>query len=129
MEERMSIKKTDGKKIVEKVKIIRLKNSHMFSIRDVFVILHEDGFRLIALDDNSVYQDQIYNTLRGAKIAFSRIFKHKKIDSGEIFKTDWTDPYPVECSWLLPRIEQVEQHKHEELKSKESENINNTMIV
>ena len=97
--------------------ITRLENSHIYAISHVFIVIYKTDVRLIAMNRNRILYDQIYRNLRGAKIAFDRLFKKRMFDLND-FKANWTPPYPVSLSWLIPKLEKAEKFNLETLLKK-----------
>ncbi len=82
-------------------KISSLVNSIFYFLNYVIIIHETHGFRLIAIHGNEKKVDQVYPTLRGAKIAFSKMFKINKANkiSGED-KSVWTPFYHPESLFI-----------------------------
>ena len=75
-------------------RISLLINSVYFFIESVFILETENGFRLIAIHQNKVLTDETYKTVKGAKIAFLKLFAYKAWEEG--VKPQWTSFYPPE---------------------------------
>jgi hypothetical protein len=101
--------------------MIRLINSVMYGIKEVFIILHKESCRLIAMNDDVILHDDEYKKIRGAKIAFSRKFGNKAFDIEKEVKAQWSTAYPVDPAWLRPRIEKAEKFRYDKLKERENE--------
>jgi hypothetical protein len=74
-----------------KKEISLLINSAYYFIECVYISRLDDGFRLIALHQGTVLMDAIYETARGARIAFSRLYKNRTWKEG--VKAEWTNFY------------------------------------
>jgi hypothetical protein len=85
-----------------KKRITVLENSIYYFLECVFIIIEEDRFRLVVAHQNQLLLNCVYNTLRGAKIAFSRMFLEKAWR--EDIKAEWTHPYPPELKWLKKKL-------------------------
>jgi hypothetical protein len=59
---------------VEEGMITQLLNPSYFFLGTVFISYEKRKYRLLAIGNRHLYVDKNYNTPRGAKIAFSRIF-------------------------------------------------------
>ena len=74
---------------------------------DCVMILHLGyQFRLLVFHRSSVLLDRQYTSLKGAKIAFHKIYRHQAcIDS---VKARW-DEYVPECSWIEKKMAILER--------------------
>jgi hypothetical protein len=82
----------------EKPVISRLINSVYFFIDCVYILQSKDKYRLVALHYGRVLCDKYYHTLRGCRIAFDKMFKHKAWR--EEVKANWSHFYDPDKSWL-----------------------------
>ncbi len=77
--------------------VYRLSNSVYYFIESVYIIVGKNNYRLVALKHSRVLYDQNYKTLRGCKIAFSKLFNHRTWKDN--VKAFWTDAYQTEQGW------------------------------
>lgn len=91
----------------DKVQISRLINSIYYFIEIVFILKKDDKFRLIALHDRRVLTNSTYQTLIGAKIAFSKLYQDKAWK--EDVKAEWTDFYTPDRQWLIEKLQIAEK--------------------
>jgi hypothetical protein len=75
-----------------------LINSAYYFIDCVYILRGKGLFRLIVLHKGKVLKDSYYRTARGARTAFSRVFKKRSWK--ESVKAEWTDFYSPEREWL-----------------------------
>lgn len=68
-----------------------LVNAVYFFIETVFILKLSDGYRLIAIHNNTLLCDGTYKTPKGAKIAFNKRYSYKAWKKG--VKPDWTPFY------------------------------------
>ncbi len=62
-------------------------------------------YRLVVLHNGRVLTDSSYKTVRGAKIAFARMFQDKSWAEG--VKPEWSHFYNPDISWLNLRTKEV----------------------
>jgi hypothetical protein len=91
----------------DEVQISRLINSIFYFIAIVYILKKDDHFRLIAIHNRRLLTDRTYPTERGAKIAFSKLFRGKAWK--EDVKAEWTDFYPPDRFWLDKNMKIVEK--------------------
>ena len=75
-----------------------LINSIFYFINSVFIIRNNDAYRLVAIHKGKLLIDNPYKTLRGAKIAFARLFG--KRGWKEDLKANWSIFYKPDARWL-----------------------------
>jgi hypothetical protein len=80
-----------------------LNNSHHYFLEYVFIIAHEDFFELIVNHNGSLLTDEYYRTLKGAKIAFTKLYGFKAWEKGE--KAEWSFFYEPDIRWLDEKLE------------------------
>ena len=80
-----------------------LLNAVYYYLDSVFVVIAEDHCRLLAVHNQKLVVDDCYETLRGAKIAFYRMYKEKACVNG--LKPEWSVGYSPEKEWLNKRLE------------------------
>jgi len=102
MEIEVSAKKAGQFESQEKtIYISKLINSIYYFISDVFIrtdLIDKKKFTLVAIHNKRVLIYKDYKTPRGAKIAFSRIFKKKAWK--EDVKASWSNFYDPDKKWL-----------------------------
>jgi hypothetical protein len=76
----------------------RLINSIYYFIECVFILSLPGCYRLVVLHNGRVLTDSCYDTLRGAKIAFSKLYRHKAWAEG--VKAQWSHLYQPDADWL-----------------------------
>jgi hypothetical protein len=88
--------------------ISKLVNSVYYFIEDAFVVQDGGDYRLIVCHHGQVLADQLYTSLRGAKIAFSKLFQTKAY----VFdaKPEWSHLYPPEKDWLDEKLKICVEH-------------------
>ena len=99
--------------------VIILSNAFYFGASNAFIIC-DNNYRLIALNENRVLYDEYYDTVRGAKIAFIKVFKEKAFQLGDkgAADTQWTIPYPPDVIWLQEKLKIVEKFNQNILEKK-----------
>jgi hypothetical protein len=85
--------------------ISRLINSVYYFIECVFILNFHDHYRLVALHGGKVLIDASYETLRGAKIAFSKLYGDKSWR--EEIKAQWSHFYDPDTHWLEKKIKDI----------------------
>jgi hypothetical protein len=104
-------KKPEYVEYVEDGMITQLLNPSHFFIGRVFISYEKGKYRLLAIGNSCLYVDKNYNTPRGAKIAFSRIFSYKNwnydTDEKKKIKQNWSPFYKPERKWLTQTIPQA----------------------
>lgn len=85
--------------------LILLINSIFYFLECVYILYKKDYHQLVVLHHNRVLTYKNYKTLRGAKIAFQRLYKNKAWKIG--VKAQWTPPYQVDYDWLEKKDEVV----------------------
>ena len=85
------------------VKICMLTNSAYYFISDVIIVNKDEKglYRLVAEHVGKKLIDKPFSTLRGAKIAFSKLFKHRGWKQD--IHAQWSEFYEPEVSWLKSR--------------------------
>jgi len=67
-----------------------LINSALYFLECVYILYKKDCFQLVVLHRGRVLTDKNYKTLRGAKIAFQKMYKSKAWREG--VKANWIPP-------------------------------------
>ncbi len=84
---------------VNSIKISSLVNSVYYFLNWVYIVENQSEYRLIVAHKKEILYNNSYKTLKGARIAFSRLFKNRRW-KGE-FKTEWSFFYEPESKWLI----------------------------
>jgi len=79
-------------------KICVLINSAFYFINWVFIVRNNVSYRLIVNHSGKLLMEKDYRTLRGAKIAFSKLFRHR--NWGKNVKAEWSPFFEAESRWL-----------------------------
>ena len=85
--------------------ISMLINSVYYFIECAFILDFHDHYRLVALHGGKVLIDASYETPRGARIAFSKLYGDKAW-SAEI-KAQWSHFYDPETRWLQEKTKDL----------------------
>ena len=86
----------------QEAKISILVNAVYYFLESVFVVINEDHCRLVIIQNQKLIVDQCYDSLRGAKIAFYRMYKDKCCVKG--LKTEWSISYSPDSRWLSEKL-------------------------
>ncbi len=78
--------------------IITLVNSVYYFLECVYILYRQGGYQLVVLHNNRVLTYKNYQTLRGAKIAFQKMYNKKAWKNN--VKADWSHSYPADSHWL-----------------------------
>jgi len=89
----------------EEAKVSILVNAVYYFLENVFIVIGEDHCRLVIIQNHKLIIDQCYDSLRGAKIAFYRMYKNKCCVKG--LKTEWSITYSPDSEWLSERLNKV----------------------
>jgi hypothetical protein len=84
-------------------RISLLINSVYYFIESVFIAETSAGYRLCVIHHSAVLADEMYKTLKGAKIGFARRFGYKAWQEG--VKPDWSPFYPPGKTWLKEKLQ------------------------
>lgn len=84
-------------------KICTLINSACYFISDVYIVEkdHKGYFRLCAAHQGKTLIHKEFETLRGAKIAFAKLFKHRC--GKQDIRSHWSHFYEPDLKWLKNR--------------------------
>jgi hypothetical protein len=85
----------------DRERVCILINSIYFFVGSVFISDLKGNYRLIANHNGKILFDKSYPTLRGAKIAFSKLFGPRSWR--ENVKAEWSDFYDADANWLDAR--------------------------
>jgi hypothetical protein len=89
------------------VEICVLINSILYFLSCVFIMHMGEKYRLVVLLNNRLLYEGFYNTVRGAKIAFSKLYREKSWV--EKVKSKWTPLYQPEKPWLAEKVKIVDK--------------------
>jgi len=80
-----------------------LINAIFYFLENVYIVKSPGplGYRLIAIHRGRVLADERYETARGARIAFARMFKHKSWK--EDVHPQWTHFYDADNAWFTKK--------------------------
>lgn len=86
------------------LKISILINAIFYFIERVFIVKNpeQDGCRLVVMQNHRVLIYEDYETVRGARIAFTRMFKRKAWKKG--VKPDWSHFFDPDVEWLKEKL-------------------------
>jgi hypothetical protein len=79
-------------------RLLILINPAYYFLECVYILYKKGYYRLVVLHNSRVLTYRNYRTLRGAKIAFQKIYKNKSWKEG--VKANWIPPYPDNCDLL-----------------------------
>jgi hypothetical protein len=82
-----------------------LINSIFYFISSVFILNNKGHYLLVAKHNGKILIDKIYKTLRGAKIAFSKLFGQRGWE--EDIKAEWSVFYKPDSQWLKKSCEGI----------------------
>lgn len=85
-------------------RISMLINGIFFFLESVFIeeVKESGGFRLVVSHKGRILTDRYYESSRGARIAFSRIYKHQLWRDD--LKPEWSHFYPPDRRWLEEKL-------------------------
>ncbi|MCP5049577.1 MAG: hypothetical protein GY940_20575 [bacterium] len=83
-------------------KLTMLENSIYYFLEFVFIEIREEKYRLVVCHQRHVMTDELYNTMRGAKIAFTKFYKKKAWK--EAIKPVWSPFYLPDPTWLSEKL-------------------------
>ncbi len=89
----------------EAKKISILINSAYYFIECVYILILPGSCRLIVLHNGRVLTDRTYKTLKGARVAFTKMYKKKAWREG--VKAEWSHLYDPEIKWLDEKTKAV----------------------
>jgi hypothetical protein len=84
-----------------------LINKIFYFIETVFIMIVENGYRLIVIHRGQVLTDEIYKTFEEAKRAFLSEYNHKAWKNG--VKPNWSHFYPPDAKWLHKNLELIDK--------------------
>lgn len=96
-----------GQKEQEEVRVSMLVNSIYYFLEFAFILDHGDHFRLVVLHRRRLLVHDSYQTARGARIAFSKIFRNKAWRKET--RAEWSHFYSPEALWLKDKMEAVKE--------------------
>ncbi|MGD2085445.1 MAG: hypothetical protein PVH61_04595 [Candidatus Aminicenantes bacterium] len=87
--------------------ISMLINSVYYFIECVFILDFHNHYRLVALHGGRVLIDASYNTPRGARIAFSKLYGDKAKAWSREIKAQWSHFYDPDTRWLEEKTKDI----------------------
>ncbi len=93
----------------QKLTIYRLLNSVQFYLECVFILAEENNFQLVIIHGGNVLMDAQYNTLRGARIAFTKYFGQRA--SKEEAKPNWSHSYHPDPQWIEDNFQILRKYR------------------
>lgn len=90
-----------------------LTTSIYYFLDFVFIITDGTNYRLVVIHNGQLLTDKTYKTVKGAKIAFSRIYGYKVWN--EKIKPNWSDFYNPTAEWLNERWKTIRQYPQDDL--------------
>lgn len=88
------------------VKVSLLINSIYYFIESVFITSVKDGYRLVVMHQGRLLTDRTYKTVKGARIAFLKLYGYKAWREGT--KAEWSVFYPPESQWLNEKFQGID---------------------
>jgi hypothetical protein len=88
----------------EKQKVAMLINSIFYFIQYGLIVNMpgDSNYRLLVIQNGQILTDEYYESVRGAKIAFSRMYYHRSWKEG--VKPSWSHFYHPDSTWFETRI-------------------------
>ena len=80
-------------------KVTNMINAILFFLQHVLIINIDDDYRLLVIKKNRVLLDKKYKSIKGARIAFSKLFLEMGWKQG--VKPKWSHMYPPDEDWLM----------------------------
>lgn len=90
----------------ESIKISLLLNSIYYFIESVFIMAVKEGYRLVVMHRGRLLTDQTYKTVKGARIAFLKLYGYKAWREGA--RAEWSIFYPPEPQWLNEKFQGID---------------------
>ena len=90
---------------VKKTTISILLNSAYYFLGYVFVICEQKDYRLVVLHSGRTLLDCRYTTLKGAKVAFAKMFNRRSWKKH--VNPTWSPLFQPEVDWMDEKIEIV----------------------
>ena len=88
--------------VKEKPVILKLINSIYWSLADVLILFEKGNYRIVVLHKQMVLLNRCYSTIRGCKIAFTKIFKDNAWR--KYIKPEWSHWYTPDHKWLEKKL-------------------------
>jgi hypothetical protein len=79
-----------------------LINSPIFFLDWAIIIIESNSYRLLVSHKGRVDTDKIYDSMKGAKIAFIKSYKYLDFSKG--YKPQWSHPYVPYKKWLRAKM-------------------------
>jgi len=82
-----------------------LLNAIFYFVNSVFIINDNGKYQLVGEHNGKLLIDKSYRTLRGAKIAFSKLFNYRgwKQDT----RAEWSGFYPPDRQWIEEKLANI----------------------
>ncbi len=90
--------------LAPELEISLLSNAIYWFLEAVYIIKLPPaaGYRLVVFHHGNIFYDECYETIRGAKIAFSKVYSYKAWKEG--VKPNWSHLYDPDTGWLDDRF-------------------------
>jgi hypothetical protein len=89
---------SNARKCADNFSVSHLQNSIYYYLQGVSIIRQDSGCRLLVTHQGRLLDDTVYKTVRGARIGFSRRYKHKLWDKEIVPK--WSPFYAPRHSMM-----------------------------
>lgn len=86
----------------DRVTVSVLSNAVYYFFQRVFILSYNGTFRLIAVHNGELLADEVYDTAKGAKIAFLKLYWYRAWQDD--VKPQWTAFYAPDDEWLEGRF-------------------------
>ncbi len=93
---------------VKETTISILFNSGYYFLGYVFVICGQGDYRLVVLHSGRTLLDCRYTTLKGAKVAFAKMFNRRSWKKH--VNPSWSPPFRPDVDWMSEKIEIVKNN-------------------
>lgn len=93
----------------KQIYISSLINTIFYYLHCVFIMTVNGKYRLVVIRNNRVLAYNLYTTIRGAKIAFSKKFKGWKKE----IKAEWSHFYDPDKPWLDEKLNIADKAERE----------------
>lgn len=87
----------------DSIRVSILSNAVYYFFQRVFIVSYSGTYRLIAVHNGELLADESYNTAKGAKIAFLKLYWYRAWQDG--VKPEWTSFYVPDHEWLSGKFE------------------------
>ena len=79
-----------------------LFNANLYFLHYVVIVITGEKYRLLVILDNRVLWDKEYKTVKGARIAFNKLFKERAWHA--VKKSLWSPFFPPDNDWLQEKL-------------------------